>query len=356
MEKFTSKVRLIQNLSNKARLDFIIQLLDYFRKNYALKHNILEKNEVGRLKNIIKEKIKPTWGLNKREDIPLPAFARLESITSYADIFTISLGLQSYFGKYVRLFAKQNKIVVDSNNYNELVYELLNELGKAGYLNRTEINSRGRKIPLYQLNISQILWRKGDGITVRADKARLYSYKHYKPKVNEYFKKFYEMPFKEYKSMVSYEHTAHIKNEDRIQREVDFRSGEISLLCCTPTMELGIDIATLNVVHMRNVPPNPANYAQRGGRAGRTGQAALIFTFCSNYSPHDQHYFSSPTDMVSGVVQAPRIDLLNEELLTTHLHSLYMAEVGLDAIDKSFELIVDIDDLGSLPIRESISI
>ncbi len=35
-------------------------------------------------------------------------------------------------------------------------------------------------------------------------------------------------------------------------------------------MELGVDIAQLNVVNMRNVPPTPANYAQRSGRAGRS--------------------------------------------------------------------------------------
>lgn len=352
--RFKNGIKLTQNLSFDDRHNFIVQVLDYFRKNYVLKNTILEKNEINRQKNVIREKVKSSWGLNKREDIPLPAYARLEAINSYADIFTISLGLQSYFGKYIRLTAKQNNLMVDSKNYADLVYELLDELAKAGYLSKIEINSAGKKIPLYQLNVSQILWSKGDGDNVRADKVRLFSYKQYKPNVNQFFKKFYEMPFNDFKNMVSYEHTAQIKNEDRIVRETDFRKGDISLLCCSPTMELGIDIATLNIVHMRNVPPNPANYAQRGGRAGRSGQAALIFTFCSNFSPHDQHYFANPTDMVSGVVQAPRLDLLNEELLETHLHSLYMAEVGLDAIDKSMELIVDIDDLAKLPVRNSI--
>ena len=57
----------------------------------------------------------------------------------------------------------------------------------------------------------------------------------------------------------------------REEREQKFRSGVLPLLYCSPTMELGIDISDLNIVAMRNVPPTPANYAQRSGRAGRSG-------------------------------------------------------------------------------------
>jgi len=50
----------------------------------------------------------------------------------------------------------------------------------------------------------------------------------------------------------------------------------LPVLYCSPTMELGVDISALNTVYLRNVPPTPANYAQRSGRAGRSGQAALV--------------------------------------------------------------------------------
>ena len=90
----------------------------------------------------------------------------------------------------------------------------------------------------------------------------------------------------------------------RQEREERFRKGVLPVLFCSPTMELGVDIADLNVVNMRNVPPTPANYAQRSGRAGRSGQPALVFTYCSTGSPHDQYFFRRPERMVAGAGRA----------------------------------------------------
>ena len=58
-------------------------------------------------------------------------------------------------------------------------------------------------------------------------------------------------------------------------RQVGEPGVPLPALFCSPTMELGVDISALNAVYLRNMPPTPANYAQRSGRAGRSGQAAL---------------------------------------------------------------------------------
>lgn len=97
-------------------------------------------------------------------------------------------------------------------------------------------------------------------------------------------------------------------------------------------MELGVDIGSLSVVHLRNAPPNPANYAQRSGRAGRSGQGALIFTYCSSYAPHDRHYFKEQRELVAGTVMAPRLDLYNRELLLTHLNAVVASEIGIPGL------------------------
>ena len=81
--------------------------------------------------------------------------------------------------------------------------------------------------------------------------------------------------------------------------------ADLPLLFCSPTMELGVDIAQLNVVNLRNVPPTPANYAQRSGRAGRGGQPALVYTYSAMRLVHHGHF-----QLVVGGALVPLVLLL----------------------------------------------
>ncbi len=82
-------------------------------------------------------------------------------------------------------------------------------------------------------------------------------------------------------------------------------------------MELGIDIADLNVVHMRNVPPSSANYAQRSDRAGRNGQPAFVTVYCTMGSGHDQYFFRRPERMVAGCRTRPSLCYPTTRLIPT---------------------------------------
>jgi Lhr-like helicase len=174
------------------------------------------------------------------------------------------------------------------------------------------------------------------------------------PRLNYFFRSLYlnitkllsqpGHPFFEFEAQ---EHTAQVDAVRRQLLEQRFRYTEkdrndwavnsnheaplerLPVLFCSPTMELGVDISSLNIVYLRNVPPTPANYAQRSGRAGRSGQQALVITYCAAQSPHDQWFFHHANDMVHGIVRAPTLDLTNRDLIESHLHAVWLASVPI---------------------------
>ncbi len=104
-----------------------------------------------------------------------------------------------------------------------------------------------------------------------------------------------------------------------------FKSGRLNVLSCSTTMEMGVDIGGISVVAMNNVPPHPANYLQRTGRAGRRGETqALAFTICKD-NPHERAVFSNPVWPFTTAIPAPHISLNNERIIQRHINALLMS-------------------------------
>ena len=321
--------------------DFIFQILDYFRKSSAIQLNALNYTEIDRNYRVFRENLKPSWLYSSNEKILYPYHVRvLPTSRRRNNLYVISAGSRSAPGRFIKnfLFSKIDFRFSNPAEFEEFIIWLLDELTRSGLLVKDETII---DVPLYQLNGTHILWERGDESTVAVDKVKNPSYLLLTPRINSYFQGFYKTDFSMLKPVRAGEHSGQLKNQQRIYFEDAFRRGDLSLLCCSPTMELGIDISDLIAVHMRNVPPDPANYAQRSGRAGRSGQAALVFTYCSAGSAHDQHYFQNRIDMVAGIVQAPRLDYCNEELLRGHLYSLFLAEAGIEDLNISLSSLVE---------------
>ena len=172
-----------------------------------------------------------------------------------------------------------------------------------------------------------------------------------------FFRDEYTTPLQDRVAILAEEHTGALTGDQRKTNEQRFQDPDnaLNVLVCTPTMELGIDIGELESVYLRNVPPSPANYAQRSGRAGRQGQSALIATFCGaggRRGPHDRYFFERPEQMISGKIAPPRFLLDNQALISAHLHSLVLQHLDWDLPTKA-TLILDLEADGQ-PLRPDI--
>jgi hypothetical protein len=122
------------------------------------------------------------------------------------------------------------------------------------------------------------------------------------------------------------EHTAQWTPSAGAEVQNRFIKGEINVLSCSTTFELGVDVGDLQAVLMRNMPPTTANYIQRAGRAGRrTDSAAYVLTFAQRRS-HDLSHYAEPEKMVSGKLRPPYTPLTNEKIIRRHLHSVVFAK------------------------------
>jgi Lhr-like helicase len=235
----------------------------------------------------------------------------------------------------------------------ELIEALLGAANNYGYVQRQPIDAQ---LAGWRLNAAALDW------CLIADEPQASD-----GRINQYFRALYlgiadllQRPSHPLFDFEAQEHTAQVDAPRRQLLEQRFRYTDkdrkdwaenaahdaplerLPVMFCSPTMELGVDISALNTVYLRNVPPTPANYAQRSGRAGRSGQQALVITYCAALSPHDQWFFHNAEKMVHGVVRAPTLDLANRDLVDSHLQAVWLASTQAP-LDDSIAPMLDLD-------------
>jgi hypothetical protein len=347
--KFEDAHPILKAASPECRRLAYTVLFDHMRKGLAVNSLSLSQTELESAQSRSRQFLKPPWSLSG--DKPRVGSVLVLSRTAHAvraeeEVFRIRGGATSALGRALRVSRIWGSRL-SSKDYDEIVRDML--AAAEGGIVLKQSHFLRETIDNWTLYASAIRFKAADGQAAEDER-----------EPNTFFQNLYralsvaiDARQRAILGFEAREHTAQVESKVREIREARFRLRKddreflakpetqkklseivdtarfLPVMFCSPTMELGVDIADLDLVYLRNVPPTAANYAQRSGRAGRGGkggQPALIVTYCAAQSPHDQWFFSRPTEAVKGVVRAPTIDLTNQDMVESHLQAIWLAQ------------------------------
>lgn len=373
VEQFKDAPPLLSNASPVVREAVFRCLFDYMRKGLAVDAAALDPQQLNQHKDDALRLLRDPWGIGREERLLGWRWLFVQAPSGQAlrgkdEELILRGGLQTRLGKELRssnLWNDTEAVSLNRDGYLEVLECLIRAAQRGGYIRKDEHTLFN--VPGFRLNAGRVEFHPGSGDGSRRNPF----FVNQCHAIANLLRQGDGFVF----GLEGREHTAQVDSDLRALREARFRYGEaekqklsaelgdaarkmgepnrfLPVMFCSPTMELGVDISALNAVYLRNVPPTPANYVQRAGRAGRSGQAALVVTYCAARSPHDQYFFREPTAMVHGVVKPPLLDLANQDLIQSHLQAIWLAATRHE-LNRSIANVVN-PGLPQLPVRAEI--
>lgn len=125
---------------------------------------------------------------------------------------------------------------------------------------------------------------------------------------------------------ITVEHSGQIESDKLRKSERLFERGKVNVLSCSTTMEMGVDIGGISAVLMNNVPPKPANYLQRTGRAGRRSETqSLALTICDD-NPIGREVLNNPKWALDHDIESPSVTFSSVTIMQRHINSFLLGE------------------------------
>lgn len=127
------------------------------------------------------------------------------------------------------------------------------------------------------------------------------------------------------------EHTAQVDKMVSRQLQLDFKNHRINILACSTTMEMGVDLGTLQLVMLSSVPPQPSNYKQRAGRSGRNPKMvrSACITLCGSDAIGLRTLTDPLTNIINRSVEVPKVDLMSPQVVQRHANSFLIRSLGV---------------------------
>ena len=136
----------------------------------------------------------------------------------------------------------------------------------------------------------------------------------------------HELIFRPNHLFLAGEHSAQQAKGRLSELEREFESGEINILSSSTTMEMGVDIGGISAVVMSNVPPMPANYLQRTGRAGRRSEnKSLALTFCAP-NAIGARTMNNPSWAFDHPIASPHLLFDSEIIVKRHINAFFLSK------------------------------